>query len=226
MALIDLIRKRDDRRRRRARQFKKWRKTGKQGHLKAFNQHNRAVQKLSGLITSKRKELKGPRIITAADQGIFPVDLFGPLGVPAYVTGHYTAGPKDKSVEHAIEMNQSYDDYHRSQGWGGIGYHYNIARDGTILCLRPVAIKGAHVGAHNSNNVGIMCHGTTGDEPSQEQRDSYKWLLQNAHTSKMSSAHRTSRPLTGLPRYGHNDWSSHEYNSCPGAFKPMYKGEF
>lgn len=223
MKLIDLIRKRDDHKRRQARQYKKWLATGKQGHLRAFKKQNALVRKFNDLI-KKKKENRGPRIISAADQGIRPYDIFGPLGTPKYVTGHYTAGPVDKTVEHAIGMNQSYDDYHRKLGWGGIAYHYNIARDGTILCLRPVAVKGAHVGNYNSYNVGVMCHGTIGDRPSAEQEKSYRWLLNNAHTSKMPAAHRTAVPLKGLPKYGHNDWSGHQTNSCPGSFKPMFKG--
>jgi hypothetical protein len=128
----------------------------------------------------------------------------------------------DSDLDRCIELNQSYDDYHRSLGWGGIGYHYCIARTGEILGLRPVVQKGAHTGNHNSNNVGIMMHGTTGDKATKKQKESLKWLLENAHTDRMPSAHRTPVSLKDLPRRGHNDWPGHESNSCPGSFKSTY----
>ncbi|MGH2761429.1 MAG: peptidoglycan recognition protein family protein [Thermoleophilaceae bacterium] len=163
-----------------------------------------------------------PKIVTAAMQAIRPSAIFGGLGTPHYVTGHHTAGATDQSDDHAIALNRSYDDYHRSQGWGGIGYHYCLARSGAILCLRPIVQKGAHVGNHNSNNVGVMCHGTTGDRPTDAQQRSLRWLLDNAHTAAMPAAHRSPVRLSGLPRRGHNDWSGHEWNACPATHKPMY----
>lgn len=149
---------------------------------------------------------------------------FGALGPEQYVTGHHTAGPKDTSLAHAISLCKSYNVAHARQGWGGIGYHFCIARTGELICLRPTYMKGAHVGGWNSNNVGVVCHGTTGDKPTAAQERTYKWLIQNAHTSALPKAHRTDLPLTRAKRYGHNDWSGHETNACPGTHKPMYVG--
>ena len=163
-----------------------------------------------------------PKVVTREEQGISTTPLFGALGSPKYVTGHYTAGPRDSSDEEAVKYNRIYDTMHRGNGWGGIGYHYNIARSGTIFCLRDPKEKGAHVGLHNSNNIGVMMHGTTGDKPSEAQKQSYRWLLKNAHTSLMPASGRTEAPLLDCNLKGHNDWSGHESNSCPGEFKPMY----
>lgn len=163
-----------------------------------------------------------PKVVTREEQGIDTTALFGSLGLPKYVTGHYTAGPKDSSDEEAVKYNKIYDSMHRANGWGGIGYHYNIARSGTIFCLRDPKEKGAHVGLHNSNNIGVMMHGTIGDKPSAEQKESYRWLLKNAHTGLMPESGRAEGPLLDCNLKGHNDWSGHESNSCPGDFKPMY----
>jgi len=163
-----------------------------------------------------------PRIVSAAQLKLGFQNLFGPLGRPSIVTGHYTAGPVDSSDDHAIKLCRSYHAAHKAKGWGGEGYHYCITRRGTILCLRPIALKGAHTGKHNTSNVGVMMHGTTGDKPSQAQRESYWWLLHNAHTPKLPPAHRSPTSLANCARKGHNSWPGHESNGCPGAFKPMY----
>jgi hypothetical protein len=162
-----------------------------------------------------------PAILTAADLGFTFVNRFGALGPERYVTGHHTAGPTDKDRDDAIRLCQQYHAAHAAKGWGGIGYHFNIARDGTIICLRPLTLKGAHVGLHNSENVGVMFHGTTGDLPTQAQRNSYRWILANAHTTAMPRPHRSDRDLRKAKRRGHNDWPGHESNACPGTHKPM-----
>lgn len=161
-----------------------------------------------------------PRIVT----GVVSVrELFGPLGPERYVTGHHTAGPKDVSLEHAIQLCKSYHAAHAAKGWGGIGYHFCIARTGELICLRPTYMKGAHVGGWNSNNLGVVCHGTLGDRPTEAQRRTFAWLVRNAHTAALPKAHRADRDLSRVPRRGHNDWPDNP-TSCPGDHKPMFVG--
>jgi hypothetical protein len=142
------------------------------------------------------------------------------------VTGHHTAGPIDTSDAHAIQLCKQYHAYHASQGWGGIGYHFCITRNGTIIGLRPTYLKGTHVGGWNSNNLGVMFHGTTHNTPTRAQARSYRWLLANAHTAKMPAAHRCDRRLPDgragrSHRRGHNDWPNHSWNACPGSHKHL-----
>lgn len=151
---------------------------------------------------------------------------YGPLGTPRYITGHYTAGPVDQSDRHAMIMCQSYAREHINKGWGDLGYHFMITRKGNIILGRPVKYKGAHTGLHNSNNIGIVMCGTTGDKPSLRQRRAYQWLRRNAHKTVMPSSHRTPVSLAQLIRRGHNDWPDNYSNSCPGSFKPMYRRGF
>ena len=165
-----------------------------------------------------------PKIITAAELGLSFQNLFGPLGTPKWVTGHWSAGVVDRDLKHAIELARQYHAQHARQGWGGIGYHFMVTRAGHILCLRPLALKGAHVGGWNSQNVGVLfCGGAPGHRGTLDPRqvDAYRWLLSNAHTTQMPRAHRSpvklSKPTCG--RRGHNDWSGHESNQCPGTFK-------
>ena len=97
-----------------------------------------------------------------------------------------------------------------------------IADDGTLICARPTILKGAHVGGHNTNNIGVNCPGTVGDRPTRAQIDTYRWLLANAHTRRMPLAHRADRDLRRATLRGHNQWDGHRSNGCPGLFLDMY----
>ena len=48
---------------------------------------------------------------------------------------------------------------HRRRGFLGIGYHYYIRRDGTVLSTRPLAQPGAHCRGHNAHSIGICYEG-------------------------------------------------------------------
>lgn len=161
-----------------------------------------------------------PRLI---DARLNITHLFGQLGPELHVTGHHTAGPKDKSTEHALQLCRSYNEQHKNQGWGGIGYHVCITRKGRILLLRSTVSKGAHVGGHNSNNLGIMFHGTTGDKPTIRQRRALKWYLAHAHTQRLPRKYRTDRDLRRARRFGHRDWAGHAGNACPGTHYRLIK---
>lgn len=178
----------------------------------------RAAKVRKALMRRRRKQT--PKIV---DAGLRPANLFGSLGPITAITGHYTAGPRDRNDEHALDLFRAYDSGHRANGWGGIGYHYGITAAGTIVLLRPVSMKGAHVGGWNTGNVGVVCHGTTGDAPTAAQVRAWRWLLDQAHTPAMPVSHRAPVRLRGKALRGHNDWPSHTTNSCPGGFKPMYR---
>ena len=47
------------------------------------------------------------------------------------------------------------DNWHKSQGWESIGYHYVVGLDGKIERGRPVNKIGAHCKGHNENSIGI-----------------------------------------------------------------------
>jgi hypothetical protein len=163
-----------------------------------------------------------PRIITARSIGLAFANLFGELGPERNVTGHYSAGPRARDWREGVARARSFHEQHRNQGWGGIGYHYVIADDGALICARPTLLKGAHVGGFNSQNLGVNCPGTTGDKPTKRQRETYAWLLANAHTGALPRAHRTDVDLRDARLFGHKDWPGHASNGCPGKFHRMY----
>jgi hypothetical protein len=167
------------------------------------------------------------RLYTARQQGLSFQNLFGQLGPEHFVSGHHTAGPVDHSLAEAMRLCRQYHAQHKAQGWGGIGYHVCIPRhqgpkgELRILLLRPLVLKGAHVGGHNTSNVGIMFHGTLGNHPSIHQMRALQWYLNNAHTRRIPPAHRSDRNLRGATRKGHKDWSGHQSNACPGGFHTL-----
>lgn len=135
------------------------------------------------------------------------------------VIGHHTAGPDDTSLEDAIRLCKLYHGQHQAQGWAGEGYHLCIARTGEIILLRPTGYVGAHTLNNNTGSIGLMCHGTTGDHPTEAQQRTVRWIAENAHTKKMPASHRASRKLTDLRWYGHRDLNP---TACPGDHYKLF----
>ena len=172
--------------------------------------------------------MANPRILTAAQLGLHFVDVgFGILGDENYLTGHHAAvaavrGSDKHIVAREIELLRQFHRDHKAKGWGGIGYFVCFGRTGVIYLLRPTAMKGAHVGGFNSNNLGGVLIATTGDTPTIRQMRAFRWYLRNAHTKRVPAAHRTDRDLRRAVRRGHNDWSGHTTNACPGTVKRFW----
>jgi N-acetylmuramoyl-L-alanine amidase len=164
-----------------------------------------------------------PRIITARSLGLAFQNLFGELGPEINLTGHHSAGARARTWQEGIARVKQFHADHKAKNWGGIGYHFVIADDGALICARPTILKGAHVGGHNTENLGVNCPGTTGDRPTPQQKETYRWLLANAHTAAMPKPHRADRDLRQARLFGHRDWSGHESNACPGTFYGMFK---
>lgn len=58
-----------------------------------------------------------------------------------------------ENIEYTIEDIRQ---WHKSQGWSDIGYHYVIYLDGSIHEGRDVDIAGAHCKGHNSISIGVV----------------------------------------------------------------------
>ena len=72
---------------------------------------------------------------------------------------------------------------HRRRGFRGIGYHYYIRRDGTVVNTRALEIVGAHCKGHNAPSVGICyeggldAEGRAKDTRTPEQRSALHLLV-------------------------------------------------
>ena len=75
-------------------------------------------------------------------------------------------------------------EWHKNRGWRDIGYHFVIHTDGIIHEGRPITQTGAHVGGHNTNNIGICMIGGVDDKNkatvnyTEEQFRALKGLLE------------------------------------------------
>lgn len=67
---------------------------------------------------------------------------------------HCSATPPDMDVGRT-EINE----WHVQRGFGSIGYHVVIRRNGDIEAGRPIHQPGAHAKGHNANSIGICLVG-------------------------------------------------------------------
>ena len=51
------------------------------------------------------------------------------------------------------------DEWHKSNGWSGIGYHFFVRKNGEVYEGRPLWALGAHVQGKNDASVGICAEG-------------------------------------------------------------------
>ena len=72
---------------------------------------------------------------------------------------------------------------HRRRGFNGIGYHYYVRKDGTVLGTRSFEIVGAHCRGHNAHSIGICyeggldIEGRPADTRTPEQRSALHQLV-------------------------------------------------
>lgn len=76
---------------------------------------------------------------------------------------HCTATPPSMSV-----TIPTLDRWHRAAGMTSCGYHYVIARDGTIMHGRPLDVVGAHCKGHNETSIGIAYVGGVNEDMQPE----------------------------------------------------------
>lgn len=91
-----------------------------------------------------------------------------PLTQVKYLAIHHTAAPDTQTPEEIAN-------YHiNKNGWGGIGYHFVIGKDGTVYYVGDISTARANVANMNEAVIGICLVGnfTAGKIPSKQQLDS------------------------------------------------------
>lgn len=117
------------------------------------------------------------------------------------------------ALHHAAVKNCSardVDNWHKGNGWIGIGYHFFVRKDGTIYRGRPLWALGAHVGGSNHNSIGICAEGDYSTEKTMpfEQKLAIAELLNELKTYHY--------PLAKI--VGHGELGASE---CPGKYYPL-----
>jgi len=112
-------------------------------------------------------------------------EKLSPLGTPQYITVHHTGSlghPKNPPTDE-LEDTLLIQKIHFDKDWSDIGYHYVVSQpqyiDGTDICVgrekQPDGSLslGAHVGGHNTGNIGITVVGdySDGADPDDWGRD-------------------------------------------------------
>lgn len=126
------------------------------------------------------------------------------LGFPKYLTIHCSA--TKEGMDYDINVLNA-DDIRK---FGGKSYHIIIKRDGTIIWNLPFNIKGAHVGGHNSNNLGMCFIGglakdakTPKDTRTQAQIASMRYVIA-----------QIKKQFGNVFVLGHRDWKG-VAKACP-----------
>lgn len=90
-----------------------------------------------------------------------------PLNQVNFLAIHHTAGPDTQTPQQIANFHIN------SNGWGGIGYHFLIAKDGTVFYVGDISTARANVANLNEQVLGICLVGnfTSGRLPANEQMD-------------------------------------------------------
>lgn len=115
---------------------------------------------------------------------------------------HCSATPPDRNVD-AEEIRR----WHKNKGWGDIGYHYVITRDGWLEEGRDIDLQGSHVKGENHDSLGICLVGGV-DEKGKPQFNFTKKQMECL--SGVVGYLKVSYSITRVE--GHNKYSS---KKCP-----------
>jgi hypothetical protein len=119
---------------------------------------------------------------------------------------HHTESQNNDSTPARTVKNIQYG-HMNDRGWSDIGYHYLIDQQGRIYAGSPVDRIGAHVGGHNTGNIGISFLGHYGTaQPTEGQLMSAGKLIRH-----LSDRYGISPSASNVK--GHRDQGS---SSCPG----------
>lgn len=109
-----------------------------------------------------RADLAGIGIITREEWGARRTRCTSRNSTKNRVAIHHTVTPSSDPGRQ-VRGAQAY--HMGTRGWCDIGYHFLVSSSGHVYEGRPVDLLGAHVGGHNTGNVGIAfvgCHHSSG----------------------------------------------------------------
>lgn len=126
------------------------------------------------------------------------------MTAPRYVTIHCAATPEGRDVKAGIIS--AWD----QAKFGQTSYHWVVELDGTKVRTLSDETKGAHVGGHNTGNIGICYVGgmdAQNKAPKDTRTDEQKEALRD-----LIAGYRSKYP--GIIVRGHRDWPG-VAKACP-----------
>lgn len=100
--------------------------------------------------------------------------------------------------------------WHKKRGWGTIGYHHVIDRDGTVAEGRDESTPGAHVAGHNTGSIGVCLIGGHGSSENDSFSKNYTTEQEIALFNLIQDI-KTRASITQIR--GHNEVAA---KACPG----------
>lgn len=137
-----------------------------------------------------------------------------PLSQVNYLAIHHTNGPDTQTPDEIARLHIN------NNGWGGIGYHFLIAKDGTVFYVGDISTARANVANLNEQVLGICVIGnfTQGHSPTNEQLDSTHKLCDFFinHYPDLSNVNSWDKVR------GHKELPG-QSTSCPGDNWPQWR---
>lgn len=135
------------------------------------------------------------------------------MNVPEYIILHHTGGTrKDLLFDTSNHTFEIVDNYHKSLGWEGFGYHWFIEKDGKLREGRKEDYHGAHTRGYNLKSIGVCLAGNfDATIPTKAQENTLKTLLVDIQTRwkipiKKIVPHREFATKTCYGRRLADDW--------------------
>ena len=132
-------------------------------------------------------------------------------------SGDYLAAQQPFSQAKEAALLRTWESYHLSKGWRGLGYGFGVGMTGIVYRIRGWNNYGAHLGDHDgdavSNNkeivpvILLMSGMPNRHSPSKE-------MLAGFHRLRSYLEHTEDQPL---PLYGHQEIQTDKHTSCPGV---------
>lgn len=126
------------------------------------------------------------------------------LGQITHLTIHCAATPEGRDVKAATISQWDIGRF------GQVSYHHVIELDGNDVQTLPDDHLGAHVGGHNSGNIGV-CYVGGMDHQNAKPKDT-RTAAQEATMARIVAAYQKKYP--GIIVQGHRDWPG-VAKACP-----------
>lgn len=142
-------------------------------------------------------------------RGTPDAELMNPMLPVEHITVHHDGMTPFTATDYASSAAriELYRNGHRGRGWGDIGYHYVVDREGRIWEGRSLKWQGAHVKNRNEGNLGILVMGNFDEQaPSEKQLAALERHLR-------ACMRRYKVPVSRVRT--HREWDGAQ-TACPG----------
>jgi hypothetical protein len=146
-------------------------------------------------------------MITRSDWGAGRLTAYSSTIKPANRTGiiiHHSVTAQGTDEASVAGILRTIDKFHRSKGWGGIGYNFAVDHAGRVYEARGRDIIGVHASGSNTANFGICFIGNSDKKVSDKAVAAIAKIVENLQNASGKK----------LKVQGHRDVNS---TGCPGS---------